>query len=188
MQNFLKYILQDRNANQDANAKSRFVTMMFRSAQILGSLPAPLTVFSSFYRILYALIIEWIMGIEIPWNTKIESNLRLLHGVGLVINHETVIGNNCTLRHATTIGNKQLVDGSWSGAPRIGNNVDIGANVVIIGAITIGDNVVIGAGSVVVKDIPSGAVVAGNPAKIIRIRANEIKSVVAVAEVALQRS
>jgi len=76
-----------------------------------------------------------------------------------------VMGENCTLRNGTTIGHKQLANGSMSGSPRIGNNVDIGANVCIIGDITIGDNVVIGAGSVVVKDVPSNCVVVGNPAK-----------------------
>lgn len=55
-----------------------------------------------------------------------------------------------------------------NGRPIIGNNVNLGANVVIIGNIHIGDNVIVGAGSVVVKDIPDNCIVAGNPARIIR--------------------
>ena len=51
--------------------------------------------------------------------------------------------------------------------PVIGDNVTVGANVVIIGNVTIGNNVVIGAGSVVVKDVPSNVVVAGNPVRVI---------------------
>lgn len=58
-------------------------------------------------------------------------------------------------------------------APIIGNNVQIGANSVIIGDITIGDNCVIGAGSVVCKDVPPYSVVVGNPAKIIKSLNNE---------------
>jgi putative colanic acid biosynthesis acetyltransferase WcaB len=81
-----------------------------------------------------------------------------------VLNPQTVIGANCILRQSTTIGNKEP-DGK---APVIGNQVNIGANVCIIGDISIGDNVIIGAGSVVVKDIPANCVVGGNPAKIIR--------------------
>ena len=43
-------------------------------------------------------------------------------------------------------------------------------NVTCIGNITIGDNAVIAAGSVVVKDVPANAIVAGNPAKVIKYR------------------
>ncbi len=70
------------------------------------------------------------------------------------------------LRNSVTIGHKKLSDGTLSACPRIGNNVDIGANVVIIGDIEIGDNVIIGAGSVVVKSIPADCTVVGNPARI----------------------
>lgn len=51
---------------------------------------------------------------------------------------------------------------------KIGNNVWIGGNTVILPNVTIGDNCVIGAGSVVTKDIPPNVVAAGNPCKIIR--------------------
>ena len=57
---------------------------------------------------------------------------------------------------------------AWpSACPVLGDGVDVGANSVIIGAIKIGDRAVIGAGAVVVKDVPPGAVVAGNPARVI---------------------
>ncbi len=49
---------------------------------------------------------------------------------------------------------------------RIGNNVWIGGNVVVLPGVTIGDNCVIGAGSVVVKDIPSNSLAVGNPCKV----------------------
>lgn len=51
---------------------------------------------------------------------------------------------------------------------RIGNNVWIACNTVVIGGVKIGDNVVIGAGSVVTKDIPSGYLAFGNPARPVR--------------------
>ena len=53
------------------------------------------------------------------------------------------------------------------GKIKIGNNVFIGVNTVILPNIQIGNNVVIGAGSIVTKDIPSNTVVCGVPAKVI---------------------
>lgn len=54
---------------------------------------------------------------------------------------------------------------------RIGDNVWLGMNVVVLPGIHIGDNVVVGAGSVVTKDIPSNVVAAGNPCRVIRDKA-----------------
>ncbi len=50
---------------------------------------------------------------------------------------------------------------------KIGNNVFIGVNSIIMPGVCIGDNVIVGAGSIVTKSIPSGSIIAGNPAKII---------------------
>lgn len=50
----------------------------------------------------------------------------------------------------------------------IGNNVWIGANVVILPGVTIGEHVVIGAGSIVARNIPSYTVVVGNPAQVVK--------------------
>lgn len=55
----------------------------------------------------------------------------------------------------------------------IGNDVWIGDNVVILPNVKVGDGVCIGAGSIVTKDIPDYAIVAGNPAKLIKYRFNE---------------
>ena len=51
---------------------------------------------------------------------------------------------------------------------RIGNNVWIGAMVMILPGVTIGDHSVIGAGSVVTRDIPAGVVAVGNPCRVLR--------------------
>ena len=53
---------------------------------------------------------------------------------------------------------------------KIGNDVWVGANVTILKGVNISDGAIIGAGSVVIKDIPAFAIVAGNPAKIIKYR------------------
>jgi maltose O-acetyltransferase len=55
-----------------------------------------------------------------------------------------------------------------AGPISIGRNVWIGAGAIVAAGVTIGDDSVIGAGSVVVRDVPSGALAAGVPAKVIR--------------------
>lgn len=50
----------------------------------------------------------------------------------------------------------------------IGKRCFIGANAIILPGVNVGDSVIVGAGSVVTKDVPSGCIVAGNPAKILR--------------------
>jgi maltose O-acetyltransferase len=55
----------------------------------------------------------------------------------------------------------------------IGSDVWIGINVTIVGPTRIGNNVIIGAGSLVIKDVPDNAIVAGVPARLIRIKASD---------------
>jgi putative colanic acid biosynthesis acetyltransferase WcaB len=159
-------IFQDWEINK-GNFKGRMILCLFRMASSVRGNPI-LRILFFWYLIFYRFFVEWFLNIEIHWNVKAGSGLRLEHGHGSVINGSTIIGNNCTLRHLTTIGNKKLPNGSYSRAPRIGNNVDIGVNVTIIGDVEVGDNVVIGAGSVVTKDISSNCIVVGNPARILK--------------------
>jgi acetyltransferase-like isoleucine patch superfamily enzyme len=59
---------------------------------------------------------------------------------------------------------------------RIGNNVWLAANVVVLPGVTIGDDVVAAAGAIITKDVASGSLVAGNPARVIRrIRPDAVK-------------
>lgn len=58
-------------------------------------------------------------------------------------------------------------------AIEVGNDVYIGYGVTVIGPVTIGNGAVLGAGAVVTKDVPAYAIVAGNPAKVIRYRFNQ---------------
>lgn len=161
------YLFQDWKANEN-NIKGRFVLVHFRLAQLCRRTPKPLLLLLIPYLVFYRVMFEWILGIELPWNTQIGAGLKLYHGQGLVVNDHSIIGKNCTLRHNTTIGHKELANGQFSASPIIGDNVDIGSNTAIIGPVTIGDNVKIGAGSVVVKNLESDSIYAGNPARLIK--------------------
>lgn len=82
------------------------------------------------------------------------------------------IGDNVTLAPRVHIlahdaSTKKHLKYTKIGKVRIGNNVFVGANSIILPNINIGDNVIIGAGSVITKDVLENSIVAGNPAKVI---------------------
>ena len=165
--NFIKFINQDRQANWHNVTKGKYIVVLFRTSQFINNRKFLSKVFF-LYPPFYKLFVHWILCVELYPECVIGDGLTLWHAHSLVVHPATKIGRNCSLRQSTTIGTKKNRDGSINqNAPVIGDNVDIGANVSIIGPITIGDNVIIGAGSVVVKDVPSYSIVAGNPARII---------------------
>lgn len=111
----------------------------------------------------------------------------------LNIGNHSGIGKNCFISGRTYIGNDVMMgpdcimysyshehgridipmcqQGFEKETPiHIGNDVWIGARVIILPGVTIGDHVIIGAGAIVTKDVPDYAIVGGNPAKIIRMR------------------
>lgn len=168
---FFSFLLQDQKQNK-GNLKGKIVLFMFRFAQLANAhifIAALLCLYLGFYHV----FVEWFLAIELPRKTKVGKGLIIYHGQALVINQGVQIGDNCILRNSTTIGHKSLKNGGFSACPKIGNNVDIGANVCIIGDIKIGDNVKIGAGSVVVTNIPENCTVVGNPAHILIKNNNE---------------
>jgi putative colanic acid biosynthesis acetyltransferase WcaB len=159
-------LLQDWDANQ-GNPKARVILLAFRLAGACRRLPKPWLYLTLPYLIAYRIGVEWILGVELPWKLQVGPGLKLFHGTGLVVNDRAVLGRDVILRHCTTIGVKETQALGQGAAPVIGDGVDIGSNVVILGAIRVGSGARIGAGSVVVRDVPAGATVVGNPARVI---------------------
>jgi acetyltransferase-like isoleucine patch superfamily enzyme len=62
-------------------------------------------------------------------------------------------------------------EADWSVVPtRVCRGASLGSGAVILGGVTIGEGALVGAGAVVTRDVPAGAVVVGNPAKVLRMR------------------
>lgn len=107
------------------------------------------------------------------YNSKIPSSCQIgqgsffaYGGIGCVLHNRTVIGKNVTIGTNVTIGGKS----GFYEVPVIGDNIDISTGAKILGPIKIGMNVTIGANAVVIKDVPDNAVVAGVPSKILYIK------------------
>ena len=94
---------------------------------------------------------------------SLKARLDKTNPKGIYIGKQTVITTGVViLTHNYVMGDGTFVD------TKIGDNVFIGANSIIMPGITIGNNIIIGAGSVVTKDIEDFSIVAGNPARFIR--------------------
>ncbi|MBO3065315.1 MULTISPECIES: sugar O-acetyltransferase [Staphylococcus] len=87
----------------------------------------------------------------------------------IVIGDDVFIGPNCGLYTAIhPLEYKTRNEGLEQALPiNIGNNVWLGANVIVLPGVTIGEGAVIGAGSVVAKDVPANALAFGTPAKLV---------------------
>ncbi|MBS3200932.1 acyltransferase [Turicibacter bilis] len=124
-------------------------------------------------------IIRRIIG-EIPTSTLIKrglivgKNFNRQQGCFIDPTHCWLIeiGDNVTMSIRVVLmahdaSTKNVTGYTKIGKIKIGDNVFIGANSLILPNVTIGENSIIGANSVVTKDIPSNCIVAGNPAKVI---------------------
>lgn len=105
------------------------------------------------------------LQIQIPYNIEMGEGICIQHIGRVIIAPEVSIGSNCDIFTGVTIGKE--FRGKRNGVPRIGNDVWIGPNVVIVGKISIGDDVLIAPNSYVNFNVPDHSIVIGNPATII---------------------
>mgnify|MGYP006279473445 CR=1 FL=1 len=98
---------------------------------------------------------DFLHGIWIGPKVKVGPGLFLGHARGLIVNPNTVIGENCVILQRVTLGGPNIV---------IGDNVFIGAGVQIVSrrkkscTLRIGNNVKIGASALIINDVPDNAV------------------------------
>jgi serine O-acetyltransferase len=106
-------------------------------------------------------------GIELPGAATIGRRVRFLHQGGVVIHSRATIGDDCVIRHNVTIGAATLHAGD--SAPVLGARVQVGVGAVVVGGVTIGDDVRIGPNAVVTRDVPAGATVITDAARMIQL-------------------
>lgn len=116
--------------------------------------------FSLLYKVLYKWV-QVVAGIELPCEVKLGRNFVIDHFGGIVVSGYAAFGDNCRIRNGVVVGLSRSDDPC---APVIGNNVDIGAGAKVLGRIRVGDNVIIGANAVVIRDVPDNSIAVGVPA------------------------
>lgn len=132
-------------------------------------------------------------GAKIGDRCKISSHTFICEGV--LIEEDVFIGHNVTFTNdlfpRATNGNGQLqTESDWKCVSTVvKRGASIGSGVTLLCGITVGENAMVGAGSVVTRDVPPGAIVAGNPARFVRAIENErTRGAMSTAETSLGRT
>jgi len=112
-------------------------------------------------------------GVKIGKRCKISSHSFICEGVTIedqvFVGHHVVFINDRYPRAVNRDGRLQT-EADWTMEPTVvKRGASIGSGAVILCNVTLGENAIVGAGSVVTKDVPANAIVAGNPARVIRI-------------------
>ena len=128
--------------------------------------------FSLIYHVLYKGV-QIVTGIELPCEVALGRNFIIDHFGGIIISGYAKFGDNCRIRNGVVVGVRRAGENA---APVIGDNVDIGAGAKLLGPIRVGNNVVIGANAVVLCDVPDHCIAAGVPASVKPRRAVESAS------------
>lgn len=113
---------------------------------------------------------NWGKNTHIGDNFYANFNLTLVDDTHIYIGDNVMIGPNAVLATANHPVRPDIrrKAAQYNLPVRIGNNVWLGAGVIVVPGVSIGDNAVIGAGSVVTKDVPANCVAFGNPCRVHR--------------------
>lgn len=112
-------------------------------------------------------------GIEIHPGATIGKGLFIDHGMGVVIGETAVIGDNCLIYQGATLGGTGKDKGKRH--PTLGNNVLVGAGAKVLGPFKVGNNVKIAANAVVLNEIPDNCTAVGVPARIVKKNGARVK-------------
>ena len=171
------YLAEDARANEITPGIGYIVKLLYgnthahvyrylkslRKYEYYYNTKSPLRYFYRFYN--RRLGLRYNLGLFI--NT-IGPGICLPHLEGGVVLNVKQMGKNCTVNIDVLCGNKN----NQNNIPTIGDNVLICPGVKIIGKVKIGNNVTIGPNSVIVKDVPDNAVVVGIPGKVLKTKQN----------------
>jgi maltose O-acetyltransferase len=159
---------------------------------VAKNLPGPPTPFGSFGQWVRRMLVRCIF-LETGRDIRVHQNVNFGSGARLRIGDNSALAPNCWIASDTTIGNDVMMapDVTILSATHgtactdrpmrlqelpekrpvvIGDDVWLGTRIIILPGVRVGSHSIIGAGSVVTKDVPEYAIVAGNPARIIRDR------------------
>lgn len=112
------------------------------------------------------LAVRLVLHVELSHHCRIGPAFHLGHPYTIMMGAAEV-GANCNVTHNVTVGIGLSSAGRSHGTPVIGDRVWIGPGAVLTGDIRIGDGATVAAGAVVSRDVPPGALVAGNPARVV---------------------
>ena len=169
---FFKHLKEDINAVLERDPAARTAVEVFLLYPGIGAV--------MWYRIAHFLhkhnhkflarwisqVVRFFTGIEIHPGAVIGRRLFIDHGMGVVIGETTVIGDDCTIYQAATLGGTGKETGKRH--PTLGNNVMVGSGAKILGPFSVGDNSKIASGAVVLSEVPPNSTCVGVPARIVR--------------------
>lgn len=181
LQKILNFFISDVNAafNKDPAARTLLevltsypgikAVLLYRIAHFFWTLDMP------FIPRYISDIAREMTAIEIHPGAEIGSDFFIDHGAGVVIGETAEIGDNCTIYAGVVLGGTSI--NQEKRHPTLGDNVVVGTGAKILGPVKIGDNVRVGANSVVINDVPPNCVVVGVPGRIISKKDEKIEKI-----------